>query len=164
MAQDWDIRPRDHACHGCQTAFADGQICHSRLTFGLEGYTRSDLCEACHAQAPESGAWSAWQGVYHAPPPPEEEPLKKETAESLLRRLMEEGGEGRRNVVYILAVMLERKRILIEKDVRYREDGMLVRLYEHRRSGETFLIPDPQLKLDELEIVQREALEILNNA
>ncbi len=161
MAQDWDIKPRDSACHQCQTPFEDGQICHSRLVFGTEGYRRTDLCETCQASRPEADAWSAWQGVYRAPPPPEEEALKKETAESMLRRLMEDPEESRLNVVFILAVMLERKRILVEKDVREREDGTLVRLYEHRATGETFLVRDPQLKLSELDSVQTEVIAML---
>ncbi len=164
MAQDWDIKPRDSVCHQCHAPFEEGQICHSRLIFGEAGYVRTDMCDACRLEQPDDSTWSAWQGVYHAPPPPEEEALKKETAESILRRMMEDPEEGRRNVIFILAVMLERKKMLVEKDVRYRDDGTLVRLYEHRITGETFLVPDPQLNLDELDHVQTEVLAMLGGA
>ena len=78
MAQEWDIRPRGRACTACETGFADRQMCFSALSFGEEGYTRGDFCEACWKKL-ESGlsAHSVWQGVYRMPPPPAEEALKK---------------------------------------------------------------------------------------
>jgi hypothetical protein len=102
-----------------------------------------------------------WKGVFRMPPPPPEEPLKKETAESLLRKLIEDGEQSRAGVIYILAVMLERKRVLTEKDVQKRPDGVWIRVYEHRRTAETFLVRDPRLRLDELDTVQREVMELL---
>jgi hypothetical protein len=104
---------------------------------------------------------SSWQGVYRVPPPEPEEPLKKETAESLLRRLMEDVEDAAAGVIYILAVMLERNRIFIERDVQPREDGTLLRIYEHKKTGETFLVPDPRLRLGELEEVQQRVVEML---
>ena len=67
---------------------------------------------------------------------------------------METEDPANRNTIYILAVMLERRRILVERDVQTREDGVKVRVYEHRKTGETFLVPDPGLKLSELKSVQ----------
>jgi hypothetical protein len=96
--------------------------------------------------------------------PPEikdDEPLKKENAESLLRRLIEDDDSENAPVIYILAVMLERKKILVEKDVSIDEDGTVHRVYEHKKTGETFLILDPQLKLDRLQDVQERVVELL---
>ena len=105
--------------------------------------------------------YSQWQGIFHPPPPPPEEALKKETAESLLRRLIQDNDASKMNVMYILAVMLERKRILAEKDVQKHDNGAKVIVYEHKKTGETFLVPDPGLKLDQLEHVQKEVVEML---
>jgi hypothetical protein len=87
--------------------------------------------------------------------------LKKETAESLLRKLMQEDRPEHANTIYILAVMLERRRLLLERDVQVREDGMKLRIYEYRKTNETFVIPDPELKLAELEHVQEEVVAML---
>jgi hypothetical protein len=65
------------------------------------------------------------------------------------------------NAIYILAVMLERKRILVEKDVQTREDKTKIRVYEHKKTGETFLVIDPELKLAEIEKVQEEVVGLL---
>jgi hypothetical protein len=56
--------------------------------------------------------------------------------------------------------MLERKRIL--KEVETREvEGKLVRIYERAKTGEVFLITDPQLRLDQVAAVQMEVAEQL---
>ena len=122
---------------------------------------RGDYCRKCWEEIGKTGpCFSSWQGIYKSPPLPAEEPLKKETAESLLRRLIQEDDKSRKNVIYILAVMLERKRILAERDARFQE-GIMVRVYEHKKTGETFVITDPGLKLDQLGEVEKEVAEML---
>lgn len=161
MAQDWDIRPRADTCVSCQQAFADGTVYCSVLVFGTAGYARQDYCDACWKQQQAGSAThSAWRAVYRLPPPPAEEPLKKENAETLLRKLMEDGDPARGNVIYILAVMLERKKVLLERDVQV-HDGVLTRTYEHKLTGEAFVVVDPRLRLDELESVQTEVVTLL---
>jgi hypothetical protein len=162
MNQDWDIKPRGEACHKCNVPFADKQIYFSALTFDKDGYLRADYCEACRlAKQDTTALTSYWQGTYHLPPPPQEEALKKETAESLLRGLMEKNDPTKINVIYILAVMLERKKILVEKDVQRNEDGTATRVYEHKLTGDSFLIREPHLRLDQLEHVQTEVIQLL---
>ena len=159
---DWDIKSRSDHCVLCERKFEDRESYETTLTFGEEGYRRIDHCDGCHEKVdPDWRVISSWKAVFHAPPPKAEEPLKKENAEDLLRRLMEEEDEAQRNAIYILAVMLERKKILVEKEVKFHNNGDKVIFYEHRKSGDTFVIPDPQLKLAELEPVQEEVVVLL---
>ena len=162
MAQDWNIRPRSGVCCGCERGFADREVCMSVLRREEEGFGRFDYCEACWGTNRFADAvFSSWSGEFHEPEPPEAEALKKETAESLLRRLIEDGDAANENVIYILAVMLERQRILVERDLRKLEDGSLLRVYERRKSGETFLVHDPQLELNALTDVQNQVVAML---
>jgi len=162
MAQEWDIKPRGTRCAACDKAFEDRDGIWSALVFDASGYGRADYCGACWTTR-DLGItpFSTWQGVYRAPPPKAEEPVKKETAEAMLRRLMEADDAEQANVVYILAVMLERKRTLIERDVQSHDDGRLTRIYEHRKTGETFVVPEPPLRLDQLEHVQQQVIAML---
>ena len=174
---DWNLRSRSHACNKCGTGFADGGKCRSAVAFTSEpfvcdiiagmntaktpDYARVDFCESCWsalaAIVPPPDFISAWQGVYSAPEPETPEALPKETAESLLRRMLEHGGdEATPAVIFVLAVILERKRILVERSVRRGNDGTLTRVYEHRKTGEIMLIPDPALGLDEVPGVQQQ--------
>lgn len=159
--QEWNIKTASSSCQLCQRPFADQETFVSRLSFEGGEYQRLDACAGCWTEERRPGALSVWKTVFHVPPPPPPEPIKKETAESLLRQFMETEDPSRRNVIFILAVMLERRRILVERDVQTREDGLKVRMYEHRKTGETFVVPDPGLRLDELEHVQLEVLTLL---
>jgi hypothetical protein len=161
MAQDWDIKSRSIACEACSAPFQDNQSYFSCLRFTEAGYLRGDFCAGCwDAKAPEEKAFSNWQGTFHVPPPKPDEPLKKETAETLLRRLVEDADPTQTSVIFILAVMLERKKLLEEKDARLVE-GITVRVYEHRKTGETFVVNDPGLRLDQLEKVQQDVVTML---
>lgn len=163
MNAEWNIRACADCCAACQTKFADRETLMSRLYFTPEGYLRDDFCADCWPnRSPGAEAEiSSWSTVWHAPAPKAAEALKKETAESLLRELMETDDPSKRNVVFILAVMLERRRLLVEKEVQLQPDGIKIRVYEHKQTGESFVVPDPQLRLAEIESVQREVMDLL---
>ena len=87
---------------------------------------------------------------------------KKETADDLLRHLIALEDPAMKNVVYVLAVMLERSKILIERDAREQEDHTILRVYEHRRTGESFVVLDPRLRLENLAEVQQQVVALLS--
>lgn len=167
MNAEWNVRSCADQCVACQKKFADRETLTSRLRFTEAGYLREDFCAECwpKREAPGAGEVSVWSATWAAPAPKAPEALKKETAESLLRELMETDDPAKRNVIFILAVMLERRRILVEKEVQMPEGtGQKIRVYEHKQTGESFVVPDPQLKLKEIETVQREVMELLGIA
>jgi hypothetical protein len=91
------------------------------------------------------------------------EPVPKENAEQLFRRLMA-SNEPPANACYVLAAMLERKRVLKQVKTESRDGGRRVLIYEQGTTGDVFVVPDPQLRLDELETVQNEVAQLLQNA
>lgn len=165
---DWNIQSRAHACQACGKAFADQQPYHTLLHDRRQVFERLDICAECwqaqHVEgaAERKGFVSHWQGVYEAPPPPAPEAIKKENAESLLRKLMERGDPRFTAASYILAVMLERKRLLKIKEQIFHE-GRRVFVYEHPKSGDVFTIPDPGLQLNQLEQVQHDVSQLLEH-
>jgi len=164
LNQEWEIKQRSAACRQCGQAFANGQTYVSSLRVNGADYERVDCCENCWNDGKfAADSFSSWRGVFQAEPPPPEV-LKKETAESLLRRLIEKNDPQYRNSIFILAVMLERRRILAEKEVRPQEGDLVLRVYEHRQTGETFIIGDPVLSLDQLEHVQSEVANLLSGS
>lgn len=165
MAQEWNIRPRATQCAACQATFTDGQRYHTKLTFETSDYARGDYCEVCWAsECARNPGYSSWKGVYKIPPSEPDHRVRKETAEQLLRHLIEEDNPARRCAIYILAVMLERQRVLAEREVRTTADGSRLVIYEHRRTAETFAIVDPMLKLTEIDPVQQEIMALLTGA
>jgi hypothetical protein len=164
MAQEWNIRSRGHVCHVCQKKFADKQPCVSALRATAEGFDRLDCCQACWKAAPRDWEpFSLWEGAYEAPVAVvKEEPVKKDTAETLLRRLVALEDPAMQNVVYVLAVMLERGKQLVERDAKPHESGGILRVYEHRKTGDSFVVLDPRLRLDQIGEVQQQVVALLS--
>lgn len=161
MIQDWEIRKRSDICTVTNRPFAEGEFFYTALYREGEGFRREDVSEEAWGSLPaEPRPFSFWRSKFEMPPPPPPEPLAKQDAESILRRLIAGNDEATRNARYILALMLERKRLL--KPMPSEDPEVLV--YEHAQSGETFLIPDPHLGLDQIPDVQREVGALLGAA
>ena len=67
------------------------------------------------------------------------------------------------NACYVLAAMLERKRILKQVNTEQSVNGRVL-IFEQRTTGDVFVVPDPQLRLDEVESVQNEVAQLLHEA
>jgi len=164
---EWNIQSRAHTCTACTKAFADQETYHTLLTEEKTELRRIDLCQACWAQEygdgsrDRKGFISYWHGVYEAPPP-RTDPIQKETAETLLRKLIALNDPRYIPAGYILAVMLERKRLLKVKEQIVRE-GRRVFIYEQPKTGDLFTITDPNLQLNQLESVQHDVAALLEH-
>lgn len=164
---DWNIQSRAHVCQACAKHFADKQSYHTVLSDQKHGVERIDLCESCWKAGHSEGARdrkgfiSHWQGIYETPPPVTEA-IQKENAESLLRKLIELNEPRYAAASYILAVMLERKRLLKVKE-QVKRDDVRIFIYEQPKTGDVFTIPDPNLQLNQLEAVQRDVAELLEH-
>ena len=151
-------------CSICQKPLVDRAPVISALRETPGGYDRFD----CHPECWKVGErdwepFSQWDGVYLAPKREEKkEPLKKEDAGELLRKLMTLDDPAMKNVVYVLAVMLERSKILVERDAKELEDGTIRRVYEDRKNGDTFVILDPRIRLENLGEVQQQVVALLS--
>jgi hypothetical protein len=161
MQNNWSIQGRAEKCAVTGRAFQDGEYFYTLLFRDKDGFRRQDLCEDAWRERNDNiEPFSFWKSKFEPPPPPAPEPLEKQTAEDLLRRYMQEGDARQANARYILAVMLERKRILKEVDVQKTDAGK-TRVYEHAKTGEVFVVPDPELRMDQIEAVQSEVASLL---
>lgn len=164
---EWNIQSRAHACEACTQPFADKQPYHTLLFDEKEGLRRSDICDPCRQKqltgetASPAGFISHWQGIFEVPPPVVDA-IQKETAETLLRKLIEQNDPIHAPATYILAVMLERKRILKVKE-QLKRDGKRIFIYEQPKTGDIFTIADPDLHLDQLEQVQHDVANLLEH-
>lgn len=163
---EWNIQARAHACQACHKPFANKELFHTLLFDQKHAYERLDICVNCWTAQYSQGATdrkgfvSYWQSAYTVPPAAPPDPIQKETAESLLRKLVEQNDPSHSAARFILAVMLERKRLLKIK-AQLVEDHQRVFVYEHAKTGDLFQIPDPNLKLDQLAEVQRDVAHLL---
>jgi len=156
----WDIKGPGPACAACSRRFTDGQKILSRLDQGQGGYYRTDFCIGCARDEHRQNAISVWTGTYRPPVPSRPTVVPREVAESLLRRLIQQCDTADPEVSFVLAIMLERKKVLAEREIQ-RRDSLKILVYEHRRTGEVFIVPDPQLTVDRLESVGRRVSVLL---
>ena len=167
LMNEWNIQSRARACAACGKSFADKETYHTLLFDEKQDFRRSDVCAACwqiqfsDGARERKGFVSYWQGVYEAPVQAPEA-IRKDTAESLLRKLVELNDPQHIPAGFILAVMLERKRILKVREQLVR-DGRRVFVYEQPGTGDVFTIVDPGLRLDQLEQVQRDVAALLEH-
>ncbi len=165
---DWNIQSRAHGCETCGKPFADKQHYHTLLSDEKSEFKRIDVCPNCWQEQYSQGASdrkgfvSHWQGLYEAPPAAAPEAIQKENAESLLRKVIELNDPQFIPAAYILAVILERKRLLKIKE-QLKRDGRRIFVYEQPKTGDLFTITDPDLQLNQLETVQRDVAALLEH-
>jgi len=164
LANEWPIKHRADVCARTQRPFAPGEQFFTLLFREGEGFRREDLSQEAWAQRNENiRPFSFWKSRYEPPPPAPPEALGKETAEEIFRRLLAQNDPANANACYVLAVMLERKRVL--KPIKTEQSGdRPVLIYEHGKTGDVFLVPEVRLRLDEIEQVQNEVSQLLKNA
>ena len=155
LPNEWAIKHRADTCAVTHRPFAAGEYFYTLLFYDTDGYRRQDLSEEAWRNRNENiQPFSFWKSRY--------EPLAKENAEQLFRRLIASENPPA-NACYVLAAMLERKRVLKQIKTEQAGTGRLL-IYEHGATGDVFIVPDPQLRLDELENVQNEVADLLQSA
>lgn len=167
LAESWHVRSRSRECAATHQPFTDGETIVTALFPDPEssGYLRKDYCVDAwdNRSDDEEKPFSFWRTKFVAPnSDADEDPMEKLSPEELLSRLIEEDQEHTENTRYILAVMLERQKLLRETDSQHTPTGIL-RVYEHRKNGEVYLVRDPNIPLADIEAIQEEVVILLEN-
>jgi len=163
LPNEWAIRHRADFCAATRRPFVPGEYFYTLLYHGADGYRREDLSEEAWQNRNENiRPFSFWKSRYEPLPPKPAEPVPKENAEQLFRRLIASDNPPA-NACYVLAAMLERKRVLKQMKTEQSTNGRVL-IYEQGATGDVFVVPDPQLRLDELESVQNEVVQLLQKA
>jgi hypothetical protein len=162
LPSEWAIKQRADKCAVTGRAFEPGEYFYTLLFHDADGYRREDLSEQAWSNRNENiQPFSFWKTRYE-PLPQTTEPLAKENAEQLFRRLVA-SEKPPANACYVLAAMLERKRVLKQIKTEKAASGRVL-IYEHSATADAFIVPDPGLRLDELENVQNEVAQLLRSA
>lgn len=165
--EHWNIRSRSHECSHSGRKFEENEWFYTAL---FEDPITGDLLRRDFSET----AWGELQSQFDTPPQAywrskfevadtKTQVVEKHTAETLLRKLAEEDNPVTEATRYVLAVMLERKRNLKQTGTRETPEATYL-IYEQSKTGEVFIIRDPELKLWELEPVQREVATLLGSA
>ncbi len=166
IPESWSIKKRAHECAITKRKFIEGEEFYTAIFPDPEtgGYHRVDYSKEAWAQLDEQAPtpFSFWKSSYE-PPSKDDKPevMPKDSAELLLAKLIEQDEPDTENVRYILAIMLERQKILTETDTQKTPNGTL-RIYQQKKSGEIYIILDPDIPLDQIIPIQQQVAEMLD--
>ncbi len=168
--RQWNLGRSAAACGHTGRPFQEDEDIYTAL-FELPGEDerverRDYSSDAWKEISPGLQPFSFWKSRFVPPPPPDAPPelVEKDSAGTLLRRLQKEDDPSTVNARYILAIMLERKRIFIQTGAKSDRKKRRILIFRHRHSDEVFLIEDPGLRLGQLAAVQAEVGALLGLA
>ena len=154
---NWQMREVSKNCSVCGQPFKDGQPYQSVLEIEHNDLLclsarRSDCCLPCwQARPTDKPAADAtvdsysWQGAFRSRDKKDSSAVHKGRLETMLAFLSENvGAQERRmaNLLFALAVILERKKVLAPCPSTAENPSMLV--FTHTKSGESFLLRPPE--------------------
>jgi hypothetical protein len=154
LLTEWNIKPRSICCQATGREFLDKEIFYTVLKEIPEGYERMDLCqEAWKSLSDDARGIFFWRSAFRPDPDPEQEAVAHDDAEAELRRLLQSSPPENPRLCFVLALLLERKRVLKARE-RLDRDGRKIVIYEHSRTQETFLVEQVEIGLEEIELLK----------
>lgn len=165
LERQWKLASRKHACSHTEESFSEGQPFYTAIFWDEEAgeFRREDFSETAWEELKDQFTpFSFWRSIYEAPEPDQkrQDAVDKEDAEEALKRMISENDPTTEKTRYLLALMLERKKILQQIDAQ-EKDGQRLIIYKRRKTGEIFIVPDPGLEMDEIPRIQGEVLAMM---
>ena len=135
---DWKIHRKDESCTRCERTFEEGEALFSVLRISGEGLSRDDLCRTCFPAGEDEGTGEdlIWWRTRRRPQARRGLAVDFEAVEGLFLALGGREEEQLRELRYLLALLLMRKRRLKLIRVKRRADGELMIVRRPRRKEE----------------------------
>ena len=158
LERQWKLSTRKPYCSHTGEAFEEGRPFYTAIFWNDEAgeFQREDYTEfAWNIIRDDIMPFSFWRSTFE-PPSPENrrnEVVDKDDAESILRHMIEENDPETVKTRYLLALILERKKILVPIDSQDK-DGQRYIIYKRRKTEEIFIVVDPNLEMQEIPAIQ----------
>lgn len=166
LSERYIISRKITKCSVTQLSFQEGQRVWTAIfsNYPEAEYIRRDYSEEGWEKRPEEDLkpFSTWHSVWKAPlQAPAKPHLGEESIETHLQRLIDEDLTETEDTRYLLALILERKRVLIETSALELPDCIL-REYKQKKSGNLYVVKDPNLPLDQISALQEKVIAELS--
>ena len=143
----WNISKISNSCYKSNDLFDDNETVISELVFENGILERRDYKYQCFNANNQS--LSSWKTIFKLQKP-KEEIIKKDSVEDLLRKKY----RWKVMIASILFSFLQlcwKEKSFNRKIIFFDDDNKKIRIYEHKKTNESFAIIDPQLSLNEIE-------------
>jgi hypothetical protein len=158
---DFRITRRAHACAVSGQPFEPGDVIVSVIHEEPRGFVRRDVREENLASIP--GAPFCVFRTKQPPPPPPAKRIDYELAQEFLDRMLREADPAREAVVYVLTLLLARKRrVKIVQTKRLPEGDLLTVSIPRAEEDEIVHVRAQELTPDEETALQREMARLFN--
>ena len=162
MVEDWEylVRSREDCCAGCGVSLGAGAEVVAALLLTPKGFVREDRCPGCF-NAAESALFSFWR--IRRPEAFKRGPQRLDLAflTEFFKRLEGRQDDYSRNVAWIVALLLLRKRILA-LDGRRTDKGREVLVLRLKREDRVIEVTDPLLTEDVVKGLHEDLARIFN--
>lgn len=142
MAKDWQFSKRNQQCSDCEHVFIDGEDVFSMLRMLDSDLQRADLCRACFGSRDESTDVVYWRTSQHE----KRQALRLDfdMLLALLDKLLSDERDDRKDLCYLLSLLLVRHRKLRLERVQMqgKQEVMLLR---KTRTKKTFAVESREM-------------------
>lgn len=167
---DWKIAKATQACCLCRQPFGPGQAYYSALFQAQDSFSRQDYCAGCFQDKRPENVFYFWK----ATAPDQEAEARRaghrrrpvvdiEYVFEFFKRLEEGAVSGQNSGAaqrlafrYILALMLTRKKMLVQDGRKAGANGGEIQVFREKRGGQAHEVSVPALSPDEVTAVTAE--------
>jgi hypothetical protein len=158
---EWEIKRSSNGCLLCNKGFAEDEEYYSALFDENDTFIRKDFCTLCWYKGKESGPFSFWKTKV-----PKKDRLVQALVNTdiLLDMFMRLDGNiesHQRNLRYVLALYLIRKKVLRIKSFKRQNEEEIITL-SYPKEDREFEVFNPNLKEEEIEAITSEMNQLLN--
>lgn len=149
MSNDWSMPPRTERCAACARAFEVGETFQACLIQVGEDYQRQDYCLTCPVPASPAPV-GVWRTRRPEPAARRLQPFDREAICAFFERLDGCDDPARLRFRFVLALLLWRKKVLKLEHTRTTDPGEAWE-FAMPRTGATYVVPRPDLDVEQLE-------------
>ncbi len=158
---EWKINKGSKGCILCNKEFCEEEEYYSSLFDENNIFTRKDYCSACWCKDKGDELFSFWKTRLPKKDKPVQKFVNNEVFLDMFIRLEGKSEPNQRNLRYVLALYLIRKKIFKLKSFTRENEEELITLYYPRENKE-FSVFNPHLKDGEIEAITSEMSQLLN--
>jgi hypothetical protein len=160
MIQTWNLAGSAPRCCRCGAEFQEGHTFFSALTEQNGELARDDYCPGCWEEYEEEERFCFWRS--RRLPEGRPQRIDTEVVLDLFDRLQQDPPPDRRELLFVLALYLTRRKALKLTGVRREGERELLEFRRPRRQ-ETFLIENPRLSEDQIDAATERLKELLRD-
>lgn len=158
---EWKINRGCRECSSCNKKFLDEEEYYSALFDENTTFVRKDFCISCWDQAKCEHLFSFWKTKMPRKDKPVQKLISTEVLLDIFFRLEDKNEIHQRNLRYVLALYLIRKKLFKLKSFLKQNAEEFIILYYSKENREITVF-NPNLKEEEIEAITAEMNQLLN--